>query len=262
MDYGMPTLLELDSIESNAVICKKLGLQFIELNMNLPICSERALSDIHTLNEIKKKYGIYFTIHLDENLNVADFNERVADAYTDTVLNIIELAKELEVPTLTMHMNKGIYFTLPDKKVYLFEKYEEYYLKKMRSFRDSCAEAIESYNNMFICIENTSGYPDFIRNIEKLLLESASFGLTFDIGHSHTAGNIDEPFILEHEDRLRHFHIHDALGDKNHLPLGEGEIDLRSRLELAAQNGCRCVLEIKTVSALEKSVEWLRKHIG
>ena len=36
MDFGMPVLIELDSIESNCRLCRKLDLDFIELNMNFP----------------------------------------------------------------------------------------------------------------------------------------------------------------------------------------------------------------------------------
>ena len=35
---GMPTLTENDTIEENAALCRQLGLNFVELNRNLPIC--------------------------------------------------------------------------------------------------------------------------------------------------------------------------------------------------------------------------------
>ena len=36
MQFGMPTLVENRSFEDNVTLCKELGLNFIELNMNLP----------------------------------------------------------------------------------------------------------------------------------------------------------------------------------------------------------------------------------
>ena len=36
MDFGMPTLIELDSLSDTVSLCKALGLRFVELNMNLP----------------------------------------------------------------------------------------------------------------------------------------------------------------------------------------------------------------------------------
>ena len=69
------------------------------------------------------------------------------------------------------------------------------------------------------------------------------------------------PFIKSHVDRLIHFHIHDGSENppKNHLALGDGEIDLNNRLQLAKSRNARCVLETKTIEALEKSVTYLKK---
>ena len=100
----------------------------------------------------------------------------------------------------------------------------------------------------------------FLQEALELFLQSPLFGLTFDIGHNHSVGDVDRPFFLSHKDKLRHFHIHDAVGGKNHLPLGTGEIDLPGHLALAAEGNCRAVLEVKTMRALGDSVEWLRRE--
>ena len=70
------------------------------------------------------------------------------------------------------------------------------------------------------------------------------------------------PFLLSHEDRLIHFHIHDGSEQppRNHLALGDGAIGLPARLRLAEEHGCRCVLETKTVEALTRSVTWLKER--
>lgn len=123
-----------------------------------------------------------------------------AVAYADTVLEAIKFAKELEIPVLNMHMAEGVHFTLPDKKVYLFDEYEERYMAYLKKFRDVCDKAIRG-NNIKICIENTDGYKNYMLDGIKLLLENSS--------------------------RLIHMHIHDAKGEKNHLVLGSGEINLK-----------------------------------
>lgn len=38
LEIGMPTLIELPDIDASANLCHELGLQFVELNMNLPYC--------------------------------------------------------------------------------------------------------------------------------------------------------------------------------------------------------------------------------
>lgn len=261
MDFGMPTLIETKNLEECASLCRKLGLQFIELNMNLPqyqldrIDAEKFLS-------ISEKYGIYYTIHLDENLNVSDFNSLIADSYTKTVLETIKLAKKLGVPVLNMHLSKGVYFTLPDRKVFLFSEYKETYLESIKSFINLC-EAEIADSRIKICLENTDGLTDFHIEALELFMKSHVFGLTFDIGHDYCIGQKDEPIILSYKEKLCHIHMHDANSNgKNHLALGTGEINLPKYFDLADKNNCRVVLETKTVDGLRKSAEYADRFLS
>lgn len=254
--FGMPTLIETDSPEEALRLCGELGLDFVELNMNLPQYQAAGLENTAYLNALGQKYQAGYTIHLDENLNVCDFNQAVAAAYTETTERAIRAAKAIGAPVLNMHMNHGVYFTLPDRKVLLFERYFEQYMQAWKRFRAVCEQAAED-SGVVICIENTDGYADYEREAMEFLLESRIFGLTWDIGHSHGVGDVDEAFIMAHRDKLRHFHIHDGLGRKNHMTLGTGEINLEQRLRIAEECGCRCVIETKTAKALRESVGWL-----
>ncbi|HAH19246.1 MAG TPA: sugar phosphate isomerase/epimerase, partial [Eubacterium sp.] len=133
MQFGMPTLIENRTLEDNVNLCKELGLKFIELNMNFPEYQIDKLEDTEKFIELAEKTGIYYTIHLDENLNIADFNRLVTDAYLETVRRTIEVAKKFLVLknkygdrsqplTINMHMNHGIYITLPDRKVQMYDR--------------------------------------------------------------------------------------------------------------------------------------------
>lgn len=257
MEFGIPTLIENEGLRENVELCTALGFAFVELNMNLPEYRPRALTA--DLMRYMRDSVPYFTVHLDENLNVADFNDVVSEAYFDTVKRTVDLALEIGAPVLNMHLNRGVHFTLPHRKVYLFEKYNELYTAAYEKLRGVCESAIGNAG-VSVCVENTDGWRGFEAQTLEYLLKSDVFGLTFDIGHSHAAGNADEAFILRHKDKLRHFHIHDALGKSNHLALGSGEIDLIDRLGLACSLGCRCVVETKTVAALEQSAAWLKAH--
>lgn len=256
MLYGMSTLIETKSIEECASLCKELELDFIELNMNLPQYQLNII-DVDWLKNIAEKYGIFYTVHLDENLNISDFNPYVAAAYIRTVKETIELAKNLRIPVINMHMAKGVYFTLPDKRVYLFSEYREQYLKSITAFRDVCEDAIGD-SNIMICIENCDGYTDYQKEAISLLLQSKRFGLTFDVGHNHGCAGADEGYIIENKERLCHMHLHDAEGRKNHLALGTGELDVQKYLTLAEECKCRIVLETKTIDGLKDSVKYLR----
>lgn len=277
LHFGMPTLIELNSLKENVELCKKLKLNFIELNMNISLFSVLGIEDennfelkkiIEELNFYQKEFGIYFTIHLDENFNFADSNIYIKNAYLKTLKAVIKNSKKINCPIINMHLNKGIYFTLPTEKVFLFEKYKEEFNNSLEEFIKFCNCEI-SDSNIFISIENTDGWTDFEKkSIEKILMNK-NFSLTFDIGHSQAIGNIDQDFILKNKSKLKHFHIHDGTlpnaatkqFGKNHLQLGTGNINLKEKIYLAKETNSRCVIETKTVESLVESVKWITKSL-
>lgn len=62
MQYGMPTLIEINTLEETACLCRELSLDFIELNMNLPQYQVESLEQITKLQKIADEYGIFYTI--------------------------------------------------------------------------------------------------------------------------------------------------------------------------------------------------------
>ena len=94
LQFGMPTLVENRTLEDNIALCKELGLSFVELNMNFPEYQIDKIEDIHGFYQKADEAGIYYTIHLDENMNIADFNPLVRGAYLETVRRTIEVAKQ------------------------------------------------------------------------------------------------------------------------------------------------------------------------
>ena len=272
MQFGMPTLIENHTLEENAALCEALGLRFIELNMNFPEYQMDRLEQTDELVRIAEQHHLYYTVHLDENLNIADFNPLVTQAYLETVRRTILAAKALlplrdrygdpaQPLTLNMHMHHGIYITLPDRKVQMYERNFETYMQSFAVFRSLCEEWIGD-SSIMMAVENTDGFRDYEKKMIAYLLESKKFGLTWDIGHSKAIREADVSFLMEHQDKLIHFHIHDGTETppRNHLALGDGEIDLDARLKLAAERNARCVLETKTISALKQSVRWLRNN--
>ena len=257
MRFGMPALLEHETLDESAALCRELGLAFVELNLNLPQYQPGRV-DIEQIRRLGEQYGIGYTLHLDENLNLYEFNPFVARAWEETLVSNIALAKEIGIKKLNMHLNRGVHFTLPDKKVCVFEKYLPEYLDGLCRVRDLCGEAVGD-SGIRICIENTAGWLPWQVVALDVLLESPVFGLTLDVGHDHCTGGGDLDVILARADRLHHMHLHDAIHPKrDHLALGTGELDIPARLALARQQDCTVVIEVKTAAALTDSVRWLR----
>ena len=259
IQFGMPSLIETKTVEQSAALCRELGLAFVELNMNFPQFQPWSM-DAEELKALAEKYGIYYTIHLDDNLNIADFNPYVTDGYRRTVRETIELAKKVGIQVLNMHLAKGAVYTLPQRKVYFFGEYEQEYLAGIKAFRDEC-EALIGDSGIRICVENTDGFESYHKAAIDILLQSPVFGLTIDIGHNYCTGKMDEPVIMERLPHLHHMHMHDARdGKKDHQALGTGELDIPYFIRLADGNNCTVVLETKTEEGLRQSVKWLQEN--
>lgn len=255
MDFGMPFLLESASISDAVLLCHELGLQFLELNMSFPTCLTEKL-DVQELYHLKRQYGIYFTLHAEEDCNPFAFNTGVRRAWQNSLRQSLRLAQVIDAPIVNMHLPKSIYITLPDRRVCMNESYFEDYMQAVRELRDLSEDEL-SGSSTRLAIENTGGFLPYQQKAIEYLLESPAFGLTLDIGHSHAIGDTDIPFYQQ-ANRLIHMHVHDACGTSNHLALGDGDIDLHQRLDWAKRSGARAVLETKTVAALRQSVAWLQ----
>ena len=256
MEFGMPTLLALESLEENAALCARLRLAFVEINMNLPEYQ------VHVLRKhgLPRPGGIFYTLHLDENLNPFDFNPLVRSAYLQTTLDAIAFAREQCIPVLNMHMPQGVYFTLPGRKMYLFDRYYDAFITAVREFRTAVAQEIGG-SGVKICLENTvfSGMPR-LRSALEVLLEADCFHFTYDAGHDHSEGGAARAFYQKHQTRLAHIHLHDAGSAGSHLPLGQGDVDKTAVLETANRRNCRVVLETKSPEGLLASVQWLQER--
>lgn len=260
MDFGMPYLLEMHAIEECGALANELGLQFVELNANFPDCLVEKL-DPAELHRLGCKYGLYFTLHIEEEFNPFTFNSIIRAAWLKSMRHALSIAEALQMPIVNMHFPKGDFITLPDRRVCLYDYYAEDFKVALSEFRAMCEDALTGTSTR-IAIENTNGWKAHEQRAIEYLLESPVFGLTLDIGHSHGVDNVDEPFFRHHDARLIHMHGHDGLGKKNHLALGDGEIDLRERFAWANRRHCRVVLETKTIEALRKSVARLPEFLA
>lgn len=254
--WGMPTLLEMPTILESAALAKSLSLSFIEINMNLPHHQIDRI-DHAAIDAARKEHGVFFTLHVEETLNPWDFNSLVADAYMETMRCAIDIAQRHDMPVINMHMQHGVHFKLPGRKVFLFEQYKDVYMEKTQKFMEMCKSEIGE-GSLLICLENTNGFSSFEQDALLLLLYDLHFALTLDIGHSHCADDVDIPFFKQHAKKLRHAHIHDGNAATCHLPLGEGCMNLRSYFDLCFENEVRrAVVELKDIEGLRKSVKWL-----
>ncbi len=256
--FGLPFMLSHQNVEEAIVTCLEEGLAFVELNTNFPLSSLETLEGL-PLKKMAQDAGIFFTLHLDDLFDPFNFNQKVREAYLESMVCAIKLGIQCGMRIINMHIPRGNIVTLPSGKVYLYQAYQEAFVQAVINFRELCARTIGNAP-IKIAIENSELFLPYELSAIEMLLEEACFGLCLDIGHEHAAQNGDMPFYLTHQNRLIHMHAHDGWGQTNHQALGSGEIDLKQRLGLAKAQGASVVLETKTKEALSQSVRWLREN--
>ena len=246
MIYGMPTLVEFDTIKDNVIFAKKNNLKFIELNMDLPYC--------HNINNNElNDYDIEFTMHLSEKLNLGELNNNLRIAYLNEAIRQIELGIKNNIKKYNIHIESGVYFTLPNGKFFLNQKYKDIYEE---NFNESCKtlNKIAKDNNIEINFENTKIQPFTITAIE-IINKYDYLGFTLDIGHNEKNGNKAYP-LFNQNNKVRHIHLHDYNGKSDHLTIGQGIIDFNKYKNILNNN--YIVIEVKETSELIESINNLK----
>ena len=120
MKYGMPTLVECKTLDECVKLAASLGLDFVEINTSFP---EYVFGNFDTDRacELAESHGVFYTIHADEALNPFDFNPKVSKVYFEIMKDTIKIAKEIKAKAINLHLQKGIYVTLPEKVILLTE---------------------------------------------------------------------------------------------------------------------------------------------
>ncbi|MCE5323221.1 sugar phosphate isomerase/epimerase [bacterium] len=256
---GMPTLIELQSLDETIELCLKLGLSFIELNMNMPsYCPEEL--DAGTLREYTTQTGINFSLHLPEDIDLASFQPTVRAGYMKCCKDALAWASEAGIKLVNIHMNSGVHFSLPDQKVYIYDRYFDRF---QTAFAESICEIADIGKRLGIavCLENVGNYSlEFVGKTVHDILNHKNVYLTWDVGHDAEAGFADRDVILEHSGSIRHMHLHDWKGAGSHQILYTGKLDIDGMLDFAGKKNLSVVIEVKTAEALAQSIESMRKR--
>ncbi len=259
MKFGIPTLVECNDLFTCCEVARENGLDFVEINMSFPQYLPSRL-DIEEIRKTREESGLFFTVHADEQLNPFDFNPSVSDCYFGVMRETIRFARSIGVTVINMHLLRGVYVTLPDKVILLSDIYLDEYLTRVRGFIKMCEEEIGD-SELKIAIENvdSNSFTESQLKALELFMKSDKFGLTLDTGHEFCLGFADSSVFGRYPDKLIHMHLHDAKGKSAHLPLGEGEVKIAEKL-VALPATASCLIEVKTISGLKKSLDFLRKE--
>ena len=253
MLLGMPQLYEFDTIEENLILCKNLGLDFVELNLNFGYC--RAEMEAKTVCDLLKKYNLQATLHFYDEADFGSYDE-VVEAYLILLDRYASLGKGY-IKQINVHNIPGPVVTISGVKNYIYEKEYDVYIKRLiNNFKR--AEEICKRNDINMVIENTDNIPAYMKRTYKDLYDNG-FRFCYDIGHDGLSYDIIYEINEELNLPFDEFHIHDGTRKKCHLALGDGEIDIKKFKDLAIMNNAFVVLEVKQKSDLLVSVPIFNK---
>jgi len=249
-------LPEFASLGESVLVAKELGLDFVELNAEVPFCLPQNLkkADIES--------GLSFTVHLFEAAEVGLLYEPARKAQIEVLKRIMtEYKAEANIKRFTLHINEGAFSTMPDKtKIYVFERFERDYLDACRkSFKELSDFAAK--NDLEICFENVK-VSEYAFKAFAELTKYPNLNYTFDAGHDVLwAGGRAFCEFLKSPEKIRHVHLHDVVNGVDHQELGQGKVDVAKILDFCKANNTDIVLEVRREEQLRNSLDYLRKSL-
>jgi sugar phosphate isomerase/epimerase len=252
----MPALVELDSIDAVVEVCLSVGLSFVELNLDLPYCHPDN-NPADALLRLSRSTGVGFTIHFPEQVELGSAFESVRRGWLEALHDVQRWGAAFNASVLVVHMQPGVYFTLPDGRAWVNERFPQAPLDSLVSSLSSLASMSQG-STCVVAFENVT-YNQYVGRAYEILLDLGGW-YTWDVGHDAVAGFGCTPLFERRLDRLRHMHLHDSDGTRNHLTLFDGSLDIARYLGLAKERQASVVIETKTADAIRASVARLRER--
>ena len=245
----MPILVEFHSLSENIDLCKKLNLDFIELNLDIPYC----FIDRLDTNSLKNNN---FTIHLSEKFDVGELNNSLRNFYLNEIEKIISFGIKYNIFKYNLHLDPGIHFSLPDKKIFIYEEYIDDYL---RAYEDSCniLSKLANKYNATILFENVK-VESYTLKVIDIIAKYDNLFFTLDLGHNIRYGNLAKEKFMEYSNKIKHIHLHDFNGSKDHQELFTGILNVKDELDFCKQHSLDVLIEVKRKEELINSVNKLR----
>ncbi|NLI74671.1 MAG: sugar phosphate isomerase/epimerase [Euryarchaeota archaeon] len=257
---GMPALIDMPDLTDLVDLCQELELSFIELNMNLPENSPEKLDPLE-VRDISKRYDIEFTLHSHDELDLGSLHPTVRRGHLDAIKEVLDWSAQADIKVLNMHLGTGVYFTLPNRKVWIYEQYEEQFIENLCSTHRDILPLAQAYG-VEICTENVVNFHiPFVTRAINTLCRLEGFNLTWDIGHDARSDFKEREVLMRHESRIKHMHLHDYNGISDHQVPGTGTLDIPAMLDFAQLKNIRVLVETKTPSSLRKSVKAVKSMI-
>ncbi len=251
--YSLGVFLDIfdnnkDQWKKNVAFIESLkNVEHIEILLEyLPLEEELSF-----FNKLRSRYK--FIIHAPFfDLTLLSPHKEIAEASIKTLQKAYDIGRLIKAEAITIHAGQMPMYLSEEKTLEMLEKN---------------LSVIKSSASLPICIENMTEkqsiqipFPYTITHLRTIVSFSH---LTLDVGHVMKS-NVDPIVVLrEFSKNIYDIHLHDAINGKDHLALGEGQLDLRKFLTtLDEQNYDKFVtLEVVGKEAISKSWNVLQNYL-
>jgi sugar phosphate isomerase/epimerase len=248
-------------------LVEEFNLQVVELSLDFGLLHPQVMDAAfyRQVAALQRALGFACTIHLPFLwLDLTSLNELVRQASVESVRRAVELARLFQVETFVLHLWGST--TAQITHVITDEVLQRNLLMAVLQQADrSLAEICAFVEPRALCIENLEALPF---DLVVPLLERHETGICLDVGHLAWQGGGELAFLERHGEWVREIHLHDAVFPspgqgkqaRDHLPLGQGELDyeaLLRKLEKISFDGC-VIIENNSEADLRESLEKLQ----
>ena len=247
MKIGASTLATFnDSLKDSLEFIESLGIEYAELLHQYP----NEEFDFNILNS----FNLQYTIHAPfMDVNIASLSSKSRANSIEQIKDSINLANEIDASVVVVHPGL-VPFLLKDQPEKIYE------------IADKSIEELGKYSDdlgITTTIENMPAFESMIyQDMNRLneTLEKFDMGMTLDIGHAHHSGISPNEMYF---DSIKHIHAHDNFGDDDtHLPLGEGNIELKDIIDAFEKKNYDGIymIEVNNKDSIKKSLEYLKNN--
>lgn len=202
--------------------------------------------------QVSRHYGLGVTVHAASwDLNICSLNERTRRKSLEEIYRSIDFAAAIQATDVTIH---------PGRRT-LSNEWTRWHEEVLNQSLDQLEEVANDYG-ITLSIELMEEInKEFITTADALnrLIDHRSEAIqtTFDAAHISLDKDVHQVFTRLH--RVNKIHLSDSTATQYHVPLGEGEIELKRFLEQIMKKDFITVLEGYDTS---ENVSMLRKHLS
>jgi sugar phosphate isomerase/epimerase len=246
------------------------GLSAVELSLDLGIVYPHVFdADFYAaVADLQQELGFVCTVHLPFLwIDAASMNEPLRQTSVDCLGRAIELTRTLEVTAYVMHPWGMVTTRIAE----LLERPGERQALLggiMAQAERSLAQICRPLDPRDLCVETLEA-PPF--DVVLPLVEKHGCSICLDVGHLNWSGDGASDLLARHGHRIREVHLHDVVHGatgrgtqaRDHLPLGQGELDYRPLLNELGKMGFEgpVILENNNQADLEESLEQLQPFL-